>query len=97
MTDTIAEGGKAPVDTLTGLKHFYNVVDTVDSDVDQQLVTIVNNLTKNRLPEEKLKEKLPTYVCQGNCEGHTVTRVNPEIWEKLSSVTKSRNINARQI
>ena len=56
MTDAIPEWGKAPGDTLTSLEHFYNVVDTVGSDVDQQLATIVNNLTKNRLPEEKLVE-----------------------------------------
>ena len=49
--------------------------------MDQQLATIVNNLTKNRLAEEKLKEKLASYVRPGNCEGLTVTRVNPEILE----------------
>ena len=75
MTDTTPEGGggKTQVDTLTGLEHFYNVVDTVGSDVDQQLATIVNNLTKYRLAEEKLKEKLVSYVRPGSCEGLTVT------------------------
>ena len=56
VTDTISEGGEAPVDTLTSLEHFYNVADTIGSDVDQQLATIVDNLAKNHLPEEKLVE-----------------------------------------
>ena len=91
-------GGEAPiVDTPTGLEIFYNVVDTVILDVDQQLATIVNNLTKNRLPEEKLKEKLATYDRPGTCEceGLTVTRVNPDIWEKLSSATTSHDLKAQ--
>ena len=52
----IPEGGEALDDTLTSLEHSYNVADTVGSDVDQQLATIVDNLTKNRLPGEKLVE-----------------------------------------
>ena len=60
LMDTIPEEGEAPVDTLTGLEHFYNVADTVGADVDQQLATIINNLAKNHLPDEKLKEKLAT-------------------------------------
>ena len=50
------------MDTLTGLEYFYNVADTVGLDVDQQLATIVNNRAKNRLPDEKLKEKLANYL-----------------------------------
>ena len=97
MTDTSPEGGEAPaLDTLTGLERFYNVADTVGADVDQQLATIVTNLAKNRLPEEKLKEKLATYVRPGNCEALTVTRVNGEIWEKLSAATKSRDLKAQR-
>ena len=97
MTDTSPEGGEAPaLDTLTGLERFYNVADTVGADVDQQLATIVTNLAKNRLPEEKLKEKLATYVRPGNCEALTVTRVNGEIWEKLSATTKSRDLKAQR-
>ena len=68
MTDTIAEGGKAPVDTLTGLEYFYNVADTVGADVDKQLATIVNNRAKNRLPDKKLKEKLANYVRPGQLQ-----------------------------
>ena len=64
--------------------------------MDQQLATIVNNLTKNRLAEEKLKEKLASYARPGNCEGLTVTRVNPEIWEKLSTATKSLDLKKAQ-
>ena len=61
LTDAIPEAGdEAPLDTLTGLEHFYNVADTVGADVDQQLATIINNLAKNHLPDEKLKEKLTT-------------------------------------
>ena len=83
-------------DTLTGLEQFYDVGDNLAIDVDGQLSNIVNNLTKTRLSDDKLKEKLGAYVRPGNCEGLTLTRVNPEIWEKLSAATKSRDLKAQK-
>ena len=93
MTDTSPEGGRSTsLGHPYGSRTFYNVADTVGADVDQQLATIVTNLAKNRLPEEKLKEKLATYVRPGNCEALTVTRVNGEI----SAATKSRDLKAQR-
>ena len=97
LTDAIPEAGdEAPLDTPTGLENFYNVTDTVGADVDQQLATIINNLAKNRLPDEKLKEKLANYVRPSNYDTLSLTRVNPQIWEKLSAATKSRDLKAQR-
>lgn len=85
-----------PIDTLTGLEQFYVPDERVATDIDGQLVNIVNNVLKKRLPDDKLKEKLQAYVRPGNCGGLTQTRVNPEIWEKLSAATKSRDLKAQR-
>ena len=82
-------------DTLTGLEQFYDVGDNLATDVEGQLSNIVNNLPKTHLSDDKLKEKLGAYVRPGNCDGLTITRVNPEICEKLSASTKSRDLKAQ--
>ena len=82
-------------DTLTGLEQFYDVGDNLAQDVDGQLSNIINNQAKTGLSNDKLKEKLRAYVQPGNCDGLTITRVNPEIWEKLSAATKSRDLKAQ--
>ena len=74
-------------DTLTGLEQFYDVGYNLAQDVDGQLSNIISNLPKTHLSDDKLKEKLGAYVRPGNCDGLTITRVNPEISEKLSAAT----------
>ena len=85
-----------PIDTLSGLEQFYVPDERVATDIDGQLVNIVYNVLKKRLPDDKLKEKLQAYVRPGNCGGLTQTRVNHEIWEKLSAATKSRDLKAQR-
>ena len=54
-------------------------------------------LCQKRLSDDVVKGKLAAYVRPGNCPTLTVTRVNPEIWSKLSSVTRSRDIKIQRV
>ena len=85
------------VDILTGLEAFYDASEQVVPDVDGQLANIVGNLCRTKLAEDKLKEKLSTYVRPGNCKQLTLPRVNPEIWEKLSPNTRSADIKLQRV
>ena len=40
---------------------------------------------------------MAAYVRPGNCESLTLTRVNPEIWEKLSLATRSSDIKLQRV
>ena len=96
IQDGAAEDREFP-DTLAGLASFYTNRDRVAADIDEQLASIVGNLAKSRLADDKLKEKLEGYVRPANCETLVATRVNPEIWEKLSAATKSRDLKAQRV
>ena len=86
-----------PVDVLAGLEAFYDASEQVAPDVDGQLAKIVGNLCGTKLFDDKLKEKMAAYVRPGNCESLTLTRVNPEIWEKLSPATRSSDIKLQRV
>ena len=47
---------------LNDLQAFYADNESVAADIDPQLSSIIGNLTKARLPEEKLKAKLDGYT-----------------------------------
>ena len=64
--------------------------DNVGPEIDAQLAKIVSDFVTTRLPDDKLKEKLTACLAPKNCAGIVSPRVNPEIWEKLSTQTKSR-------
>ena len=83
-------------DTLTGIEHFYAASDNVGPEIDVQLAKIVSGFVTTRLPDDKLKEKLTACLAPKNCAGIVSPRVNPEIWEKLSTQTKSRDVKSQR-
>ena len=83
-------------DTLTGIEHFYAASDNVGPEIDAQLAKIVSGFVTTRLSDDKLKEKLTACLAPKNCAGIVSPRVNPEIWEKLSTQTKSRDVKSQR-
>ena len=77
------EEGKI-ADTLAELEKFYAVNESMAADVDEQLAAIVANLLGTQLSDKILNDKISKYVRPGNCASLTLTRVNSEIWDKLS-------------
>ena len=63
-----------------------------DPKVAQKLAAIVNKRWGSKLGEAKLKEKLAKYNRPDNCEKLTVSKVNPEIWNKLKLGTRSADV-----
>ena len=83
-------------DTLTGIEDFYAASDNVGPEIDAQLAKIVSGFVTTRLPDDKLKDKLTACLAPKNCAGIVSPRVNPEIWEKLSTQTKSRDVRSQR-
>ena len=94
--DNAAEPAAADLNPLTSLAQSYNK-EKLAPDVHDQLAGIITTLCQKRLSDEVVKGKLAAYVRPGNCPTLTVTRVNPEIWSKLSSVTRSRDIKTQRV
>ena len=54
-------------------------------------------MVKTSLSEEKIKEKHEKYNRPENCENLINTRVNPEIWTKVRSNTRSRDLKMQKL
>ena len=90
-------GRRVPGHNPNDLQAFYTDNESVAADIDPQLSSIIGNLTKAQLPDEKLKAKLDGYTRLGNCPTLVDTRVNPEIWDKLSPPTRLPDIKLQRI
>ena len=63
--------------------------------IDAQLAKIVSGFLTTRLPDDKLKEKLTACLAPKNCASIVSARVNAEIWDKLSTQTKLRDVKSQ--
>lgn len=60
--------------------------------VSTQLANLVDKMVKTKLSEENEKEKLVKYDRPQNCENLVSTRVNLQIWAKMRSSSRSRDL-----
>ena len=92
-----AEPAEADLDPLTFLAQSYENKWNLAPDVHDQLAGIITTLCQKRLTDDVVKGKLATYVRPANCPTLSVSKVNTEIWTKLSSVTRSRDIKIKRV
>lgn len=84
-------------DVLGSIAEEYNLDEQCAEEVNPKLASIVNKMVRNRLTDEKLKEKLTQSTRPTNCENIVGTKINPEIWPKLKSSTRSRDIKLQRV
>ena len=60
--------------------------------MSEQLAKIVNNLTREKLPDNTLSGKYKLYERPENCSALIPVKVNPPIWDKLKSETRSNDL-----
>ena len=65
--------------------------------INAKLASLVDKMVKTSLSEEKTKEKNEKYNRPENCENLINTRVNPEIWSKIRSNTRSRDLKMQKL
>ena len=84
-------------DFLGSIAAEYDLDEACSADVDAKLAKIVNKMVRTKLSDEKLKEKLLTCTRPTNCENVTGTKVNPEVWSKIKSNTRSRDLKFQRL
>ena len=82
---------------LAELSQIYDSEGAVSDAVSTQLANLVDKMVKTKLSEENAKDKLAKYNRPQNCENLVSTRVNPQIWAKMRSSSKSRDLRMQKI
>ena len=54
-------------------------------------------MIQTKLSDDKLKEKLSNCSRPGNCKNVTGTKVNPDVWSKIRSGTRSRDLKLQRL
>ena len=62
-----------------------------------QLATIANNLAREKLPDDTLASKYKLYDRPENCTALLTVKVNPPIWDKLKSETRSNDLKFQKV
>ena len=75
----------------------YDSEGTVSDLVNAKLASLNDKLVKTSLSEEKTKEKHDKYNRPENCENLIRTRVNTEIWSKVISNTRPRDLMMQKL
>ena len=89
-TESSKNCSKANEDEVLGeLSKLYESEGTVSDPINAKLASLIDKMVKTSLSEEKIKEKHAKYNRPENCENLINTRVNPEIWSKVRSNTRS--------
>ena len=97
-TESSRNCSKANEDEFLGeLSKFYESEGTVSDPINAKLASLVDKMVKTSLSEDKLKEKHEKYNRPENCENLINTRVNPEIWSKIRSNTRSRDLKMQKL
>ena len=97
-TESSKNCSKANEDEVLGeLSKLYESEGTVSDPINAKLASLVDKMVKTSLSEEKIKEKHEKYNRPENCENLINTRVNPEIWSKVRSNTRSRDLKMQKL
>ena len=83
-------------DILGSVAAEYNLDEQCEEEISPKLADIVNKLLRNRLNEDKLKEKLNKSTRPKNCGNITGVKVNAEIWP-LQPSTRSYDIKMQRV
>lgn len=96
-TDPKLQKGKED-DLLQELAKLYESEGSVSDPLSNaKLANLVDKMVKTSLSEEQLKEKHAKYNRPQNCENLIGTRVNPEIWSKIRSNTKTKDLKMQKL
>ena len=97
-TSKQSKTSKTDEDEVLGeLSKLYESEGTVSEPINAKLASLVDKMVKTSLSEEKTKEKHEKYNRPQNCENLINTRVNPEIWSKIRSNTRSRDLRMQKL
>ena len=97
-TESSKNCSKAIEDEVLGeLSKLYESEGMVSDPINAKLALLVDKMVKTSLSEEKIKEKHEKYNRPENCENLINTRVNPEIWSKIRSNTRSRDLKMQKL
>ena len=84
-------------DIFCELEEEYDLEEKCGPLVQEKLAGIVNKMARTKLNDDLLKEKLNKFNRPKNCDKLVATKVNPEIWGKITSNTRSRDVKFQKV
>ena len=80
-----------------GLEQFCSQDSQTGPKVNDKLSKLINTMLRAKVSDEKMTEKPGRFKQPQNCENLVLPKVNPEIWSKMASRAKSRDLNLQNV
>ena len=84
-------------DLCDGLEQFYSQDSQTGPKVNDRLSELIDTMLRAKVSDEKMKEKAGRFKQPQNCENLLLPKINPEIWSKMASRAKSRDLNLQNV
>ena len=84
-------------DLFDGLEQFYSQDSQTGPKVNDKLSKLIYTMLRAKVSDQKMKEKAGRFRRPQNCENLVLPKVNPEIWSKMASRAKSRDLNLQNV
>ena len=84
-------------DLFDGLEQFYSQDSQTGPKVNNKLSKLIDTMLRAKVSDEKMKENAGRFRRPQNCENLVLPKVNPEIWSKMASRAKSRDLNLQNV
>ena len=72
-------------------------IDKKGPGLSAKVAEVIGKMLKNKMSEDKIKEKAQKYLRPENCELLQSTRVNQLIWGKLRPTTRNRDVKLQKV
>ena len=82
---------------LSSIAQDLTVSEKTGNAIQKALAEIVSSLLKEKLPDEKVRTKLEKYSRPENVENFRTPRVNPLIWDHVSSAARTSDAKYQKI
>ena len=83
--------------TLNDIAQALQLEEKSSPSVSNQLAVLVNGVIRANVPDEVQTQRINAYNRPENCDSLITVKVNPLIWEKLRSETRSADIKLQEV
>ena len=84
-------------DLFNGLEKFYSQDSQTGPKVNDKFSKLIDTMLRAKVSDKIMKEKAGRFRRPQNCENLVLPKMNPEIWSKMASREKSRDLNLQNV
>ena len=97
LVNQLTTNDGASANLLDEIAQDLDISEKTGDSVNEDLAKILSSLLKDKIPEEKVQEKINKYPRPANVEGLQTPRINPLIWSQLPAPVRTQDSKSQKL